>query len=393
METPLVQLTPFERLRQRFPERVGQALDVVQALVENRELPPIPPPLQVELHPGTSCAVHCPHCTGLHLRRRPRSELPLEPLVRLVGALRRSGVDRVTVSGIYTDPLSYSELCHLLCCIRENGLSIGLHTKFVNATPDLLAELSRAYADSYVNISIDYWRSESYQQYLHPETPDALETAMANTERLCAGLETSAARVSVAIVSLLHQSITLADLETGAAFYHGLRARYPHVSINWRMSVPWVPTSRLRLLSADSSRAVQPTVAGAAALVRRVRDLQSAAGAIPGTGQITFRHNELLAMPCSACLSQLLYGAIGSCGGFYPCQGIASPEYGHLSYGNLHDGDDFLERWFGRGRAELGFRPGGAVCPACAAPTEREVNVFAKLATRHLPAVLSSAEL
>jgi hypothetical protein len=349
---------------------------VAQALAENRCLPPLPAPLQIELHPGTSCSVHCRHCTGLHLRRRADGEMPLRALTQIVSGMRQHAVERLTLSGIYTDPLSYSHLGALLECVRTHGVSLGLHSKFVTVAPDVLAELSRAHDDSYVHISIDYWENHEYQRQLQPDIPHAFEAVRANVQLLCAALAAVRSGMSVGIVSLLQANNTPADLEIASQFYRELRGHYPSVTINWRLSVPWAPTSRIRWLQRPGGRPLAPTAPVPAWVDERVRGVLATAERLPGRGRVTFRHNELVASPCPTCLNQLLYGAIGSCGGFYPCQGIASPEYNHLAYGNVRDGDDFFERWFNRDRAALGFRPGGGVCPACAAPTEREVNTF-----------------
>jgi hypothetical protein len=373
--------TPFERMQGQHPERIAQALAVARALHDGSELPPLPPPLQIEVHPGTGCPVHCPHCTGRNLRRRPSMELALPRLVSLVEGMRRHSVGRLTLSGIYTDPLSYSALVPLLACSRRYEIAIGVHSKLVQTSPGLLEELSDPrHLNGYIHISIDHWAADVYQRALHPERPDALRSVLGNTEALCARVEANRSPLSVGIVTLLHPRDPMADLEAGADFYFRLRALYQRVHLTWRLSIPWMPTSRLRLLPMrEHAQAMSVSVSPGdlRRLRARVSELADGVRRLPGHGRVSFRDNELSAMPCAVCLNALLFGAVGTCGGYYPCQGVASPEYAHLSYGNLHRGDDFFERWFARGRAELGFAP-GVVCPACAAPTEREVNVFGR---------------
>jgi|GEM_PF-6001971 len=378
--TPGKWIPHLDSLLDRCPERWSEAVSVFRKLVNgggSNEYPSwLLRMLQLEIHPGESCWVRCPHCLGAKLRCKVQKPLPVDPILRLIDKLPAEGVERIEYAGIYTDPLTWSGLKSALEHCRGAGISVGVHTKFIRASGGLIEAMASTRSDnSCIAVSIDHFDPEIYDEQYRPVVPNALREAQANVERLCAAVCESGSLLQVSIRTLLVSGVTPDGLCMGADWIYGLRSKYPQCRLNWRISLPWI-----------AAGASEPQPKGIAEQIN-ARDTQAreeiddcisgiieASQSWPGTGGVRLREEPALSSgDCPVCFNQLLYGAIGADGFYYPCQGIASPRYRHLSYGNIHNDDDFVARRRKRTANDLTIRP-GIDCPGCAAPHEAAVN-------------------
>ena len=368
--TPRPQKAPAAALAKHLPVVADAAKD----LLEGRTPQNLPPPRQVEMHLGPRCDCNCSHCCGTGQRTAVKP-LPTNPIFRLIDEFPRQSVWRLEASGITGDPVTWSGLERALERCNKAGVSVGLHSKFINVSPGLINVLAQTQTgESCAAVSIDYFEDDAYQKHLRPVVENALECVRQNTERLCAAISEQGSTLEVSIRTLILNGVTAGGLRQGTDWVYGLRHDYPNCTVNWRMSSPWIPAGTSQHQQERLAKRIPIHGGQIEPIEDCIAEILRESEFWPGRGKV-YRRAEPALSPgdCPVCFNQLLYGAIGADGGFYPCQGIASPKYSHLSYGNLHDGDDFFECWARRTVSELMIRP-GIDCPGCAAPHEALVN-------------------
>jgi hypothetical protein len=216
----------------------------------------------------------------------------------------------------------------------------------------------------YIAISLDYFDGATYADQIRPHG-FGLGDAVSNVERLCQSVAKGPGRFSISVRTLLTQHTTEHSFSEQIDWIAGLFETYGDlVNVEWRLAEPWEPirpgvkTTPGRSKSAEVREKINGMI-------------EAAKDRLAGTGVLRVREYSM-SSDCQHCLTQFLYAAIAYDGTLAACQGTASPSYPRLSYGNLAT-DDFFERWYGRTREQLSFRP-GIDCPACAAPHEALVN-------------------
>lgn len=361
--------SPFSRLKTQNLIKWERACEIARCLRRGEKvLPKILSPLQLEIHLGYTCLCRCDHCLGKYIRQR-LPILPIEKIIPIILKLQRNGVSRLELSGVFTDPLSYPYISVIIQLIQEIGIPFGLHTKMLSTPPKFIELLARTQLpESYIAVNIDYYNNGLYDKLLHPREKNGLERVKVSLEKLCAEIHQNHTPFELNLRTLVMQHTSLKDLLAFGRWYYYLRATYKECTINWRFSSPWLPTgaskeqlqSNEQIFITDEKNSV----------MRLIDKLIVMSKNFPGKGTVSFR-DEKLSVSCRICLNQLLYGAIGSDGNFYPCQGIAAPLYNRLVYGNLYT-DDFFARWYQRSPYQLLLS--GKDCPRCAAPTEAQIN-------------------
>lgn len=375
-------IPPFlASLLRRDPARWWDAVDVFRKLVSGEDSNEFPSqslrPLQLEIHPGTYCWCKCPHCCGAGLQCKVQRTLPIDPILRLISKLHAHGTKRIEYAGVFTDPLTWPRLEKAIEHCHSLDLSVGIHTKFIKASSALIETMAATQANnSNIAVSIDYFDRKIYNERLRPAVPNALQNAQANVERLCAEVCETGSPFYVSIRTLIVNGVTTDGLRRGADWIYGLRSKYPECRLGWRISSPWIPASA----PAQQQKRISERIDVRGSQAREeiddcITEILDASESWPGRGKVALRDEPTLSPgDCQKCLNQLLYGNIGSTGGYYPCQSCAAPKYEGISYGNIHNNDDFLECWRRRTLNDLmSIRP-GIDCAGCGAPHEAAVN-------------------
>ena len=124
------------------------------------------------------CNRRCPHCIGRALSGRSLPDslglFPLPGLAEFLDALRRHGVNEVSLTGTNTDPLLYRPLDRLIARLREGapGARLSLHTNGALALRRIRAfnRFDRA------TVSIPSFHPATYRRMTgSPRVPDLAE--------------------------------------------------------------------------------------------------------------------------------------------------------------------------------------------------------------------------
>lgn len=319
-------------------------------------------PIQIECHPGKTCFCSCNHCLGSSLRKKVIRALNAEALLPLVHGMSANAVPRLELSGIFTDPVSNPHLAAIVAECQLLGIAFGIHSKCLSLPNTLIDVLSRTRnEDCNVAVSLDRFNRAGYQTSVRPIEGMGFTGVIRNTELLVDACASHGSTLKIDLRTLLLFSATETELERYQAWVLSLQERYENVF--WRLATPWSPTA--------SNPQSTPMGYLATVPVHLRKCLQKVVMETPKT-QL---RSTSLKTSAEYCYNQLLYGAIGASGAFYPCQGIASPDYDHLSYGNLWC-DDFFEAWRSRTADVLMRSIPGKACPGCAAPCEKWTNDY-----------------
>ena len=339
---------------------------------------PLPPPRIVEIHPAGKglCPFKCKWCTGKNLRHKGLRRTPLRAILDVIRKARQNGVRFITLSGIYSEPLTHKKIHEIMCHLRKSGVAFGLHSKFYLATPPVIDALTSAPNAKYCAVSFDYFNEGHYAAALGT-SERAWAISKGNIEALVKTAHDRSSSLEISIRTLIAPPNSVSQLSGMADWMRDLRARHPRAKLNWRLSFPWTSTPKPGETAADFDPSIHFPAAEKKDIAEWIDQILQVSADWPGRGNVSFRKNEgaLRTTEKRACFYSLLFTALGVSGRAYACQGCATPEYDHLSYCDLTpDGHDFYDAFRSRPRSAICAPAASHKCPGCAAPTEAAVN-------------------
>lgn len=122
-------------------------------------------PHQLEFQPGSSsskiCWMECPHCYGINTEHS-QERLSLERYHELLDETR--SIPKIIFSGYATDPLFYKHCPELIAHAVRQSQIVGIHSKCLKITDDLIESVQGCVSESYVSISLDAYDDTTYSQ-------------------------------------------------------------------------------------------------------------------------------------------------------------------------------------------------------------------------------------
>jgi len=275
---------------------------------------------QLELHPGTHCfGYKCPHCYGNgHQLAKKGRLLKLNDYISLLDMLIGK-IELIDVSGIASDPTSYSEIDRLIRAIKERGFICGLHTKGYRMSESLIEALivNLGEPETFINISLDSWNSAQYQA-LHGigGKKQYLSRVIRNLKHLQKSKQTETSKLNIRVSHLLlEENSSLNDI----AHVIDLVEDYcDHIKI----SLP-----QIRNDGKTAKTFISRNGAATLGMIERVFHDHPKVIVVKGQQERpgTFRY----------CWAQYCQVVVDAWGNVFPCPQTAECNYKHLSYGNI----------------------------------------------------------
>lgn len=289
----------------------------------------VPDQIEVQLPPRGRrlCWLACPFCyreTGRH------ADCPLLSASRAVELIEEIGEGhprtgerpcRIVFSGVSTDPLNSRCIDSSVGAVRRCGLGLGIHTRMINLSNELIGQVVQAKRGDYVSISLDAGTDAVFNRChgVRGGGP-VLSRILGNVERLTrARDETALPLTIIGTYLLLDGNTDPAEIRTFARVLLG------DIGFDLvRFSEPYVPNR-------FATGAEFPS-AGADHLARArecIAALQEEYG-----GKVTLleftRHDR-----CLPCVTRWLQPVIGYDGYLYPCSQTSVPDFAELRVGDL----------------------------------------------------------
>jgi hypothetical protein len=287
------------------------------------------------------------------------------------------GVRSVVLSGIYSNPANDAHLFVRLLGLGGPHWGCKVYTYGMSLTPSVqhaIVEAARAgpkEASSYIHISKSAADADVFSRMCRPRSLDAAAALRAENERLQEFFELARERGDPLGITL---NCRVTKINSSPQHLDSLLRWFAETpdEVQLRFTTLYLPTA-----APDKYRErfykdlyVPPAEAWSA--------IQNAVGVVGLDNlsrRVSFRAvDEFSRYTGPACLNRLLFAAISTSGQVFPCQGIASPVYEHLSYGDLAT-DRFPQIW--RRMVDEYHRKPDPIhlgCPRCAAAGETEVN-------------------
>lgn len=321
-----------------FEENYGDSLE---ALIQRRALAPP----WIEIHPACAgrikCSNQCPHCTGqAQLNYTAEREIPLEVLLKLVESLPGRGVRRVVLSGIFSDPLLYSDIKGLLRVIKGQGLAVGVHTTGFFLDQELKELLTSSnHPPNYITFSLDCGNHKTYNRVHRPRNLKArpFDKILRNLKDLVEMKKSRSSNLWIGVSYLLLEGNTDRDNLSAAV---SLAAKMGVDCL--RFTVPLLPVHYSEEGSRPFRLVTQQEVDAAR---ERIAEAVASLGGDPLKVVVT-PYNPTLQRErrFESCWHSKLIGVVGQDGAIAPCTSVASRCFRHLSRGSILE-EDFWEVW------------------------------------------------
>ena len=128
-------------------------------------------PIQLEVQPGREkgreiCWMKCPYCYGGQAKNTGQ-RLSVDRYLKILNETANGphgSILKIIFAGYATDPLNYEYIDRLVDTSINNKQIIGIHTKLLKISPELISVLSnnKIVDKSYITVSIDSGFSKSY---------------------------------------------------------------------------------------------------------------------------------------------------------------------------------------------------------------------------------------
>lgn len=363
----------YDKYADEFRRRAGPlwqaAIDY--SLGTSSKRPVCPYQVEIHLHSENSplCLLRCVDCHGRFQRVRGGMRKAL--WLKLIDDLAGMDVPSLVISGAYSDPTTDESLLISVLKQQPKKYGIKLHTYGLSLTPRLQRAIRQAASigpdgESYVTLSKVTRGATAYQAMCRPikHTPDE---ALQLEEKRIASLTQMAAdsnlvvRLNCRLTKINSDPFQIRDL---------LRWMFGVSSLLFiRFTTDYIPTLAPANYRAHFVRDIYLPPQAASELIEQ---------AIDGLGlteeerkRVSFRNPEQLSYCGDRCFNGLLFSCVSAAGGVFPCQGIASQCFAHLSYGTLQKKRfpalwrAFVANWRGLPRYE---------CPRCVGDCESHIN-------------------
>jgi MoaA/NifB/PqqE/SkfB family radical SAM enzyme len=120
-------------------------------------------PHQLEFQPGSSsskiCWMECPHCYGINTEHS-KERLSLERYHEILDEC--ASIPKIIFSGYATDPLFYKHCPELIAHTVRQSQIVGIHSKCLKITDELIEAVQGCVHGSYISISLDAYNDTTY---------------------------------------------------------------------------------------------------------------------------------------------------------------------------------------------------------------------------------------
>lgn len=297
-------------------------------------------PLQMELQMGLTCGGYkCKFCYGKHTQKEDiQSPIDTETYYKLIDDVKGK-VSSIAFAGINTDPLGNHNFLKVVKKIKDDTeIKIGVHTKGLMLTDRVIQELNRntSYGD-FITFSVDSVNKENYNS-LHglPENSNFMDRTIRNIKALYDHKREVGSELNVNISALLFKDNCSYDemkdlIETFKDHSDRIRFTFPQIP-NLYKELPDYYIRDKRQVYSDVEKLQQEYNNLEITLLKFDTDKH----------EYTF----------DKCHAQRYLFVVNPSGNVFPCPQVTSPEFYHISYGNIKD-NSFEEIWNGPKRKKV----------------------------------------
>jgi len=337
----------YETLIEKLRDKYGHDLSEKE-LLEKDEVP-----LQIELQMGLTCGGYkCKFCYGKFTQKEDtENPIDIETYYKLVDDVKDK-VKTIAFAGINTDPLGNGNFIKVVKKIKDDTkIKIGVHTKGLMLTERVTKELNRntSYGD-FITFSVDSVNMKNYNS-LHglPEHSTYMNRTIANIKKLYEHKQEVDSELNVNISALLFQD------NCGYEEMKELIEVFKDHSDRIRFTFPQIPNLYKELPDyyiEDKSQVYLD--------VERLQKEYSNLEIALLKFDIDDHNFEF-----EKCHAQKYLFVINPSGHVFPCPQVTTPEFYHISYGNIKD-NSFDEIWNSSKRKKvLGMDVKDMACNIC----------------------------
>ncbi|MCW4030153.1 MAG: SPASM domain-containing protein [Candidatus Bathyarchaeota archaeon] len=282
-------------------------------------------PLQLELHPGSHCGpLDCTFCYGKE-QMLCEGTLSIKDYARLLDELLEYP-PFIEISGIRSDPLSYSHFAQLIHAIKERKLNFGVHTKAYFLTDEVIQELNATSSEgSYITISVNSATADIYNN-LHGLAPssDTHQKLLQKVKKLHAAKTKNNSKLKINIAYLLMANNSSPEqIEAFVDLFE------EHADV-LKFSIPQVPN-----VAQPVNYLTPQKIETIFELLHNWRN-----GKITMLNFKNCEHDPNF----KYCWAQRFNATIDKAGNVFPCPQVALKEYSHLIWGNISQ-QPFWDIW------------------------------------------------
>jgi len=286
--------------------------------------------LQLDIHPGDHCGPYkCAYCYGKG-QKQVEGQLVISDYLKLLKDVKDK-VDFVELSGIISDPMSYSKFGLLIQGIKDNNLGFGIHTKGHFLTPDLIEIItSRATEGDFITISLDTAESDLFNE-IHG-IPSGIKMFEKVTNSIKALYKEKIAKKSKLRINLTYLLLKCNSAEEQISDFI---KQFINQGDYLRFSFPQFPNQQISDGEKEEVYLSKDEQDKASSIVKKYLEAKIIFLRFEDNSHATKFHK---------CWSQRFNFIVDKSGNVFPCPQTASDDFAHLIYGNIKN-DSFQKIW------------------------------------------------